>query len=119
MKLGEAINHLEESLADQSHDWGCEECKGEHEQLLEWLRELKEAKRLLKAAVEDFRFLESHSEDEEGGCLINYNGLKIDCKICPLNNAGICDPKIGCRWNHEVEALALIGEEGGNDEKNI
>lgn len=78
-------------------------------------RQIAEYKRLLKAAVEDFRFLESHSEDEEGNCLINYNGLKIDCKICPLNNAGICDPKIGCRWNHEAESLALIGEEGENN----
>ena len=39
MKLEEAINHLEESLADQSRDWGCEECKAEHEQLLEWLKD--------------------------------------------------------------------------------
>ena len=73
--------------------------------------QIAEYKRLLKAAVEDFRFLESHSEDEEGNCLINYNGLKIDCKICPLNNAGICDPKIVCRWNHEAEAIALIGKD--------
>jgi len=42
MALEEAIKHLEESLSDPGHDWGCEECKGEHEQLLEWLRELKD-----------------------------------------------------------------------------
>ena len=39
MTLEEAIKHLEESLADPGHDWGCEECKAEHEQLLEWLKE--------------------------------------------------------------------------------
>ena len=26
----------------QDHDWGCEECKAEHEQLAEWLRELRD-----------------------------------------------------------------------------
>lgn len=41
MTIDEAIKHLEESLADPGHDWGCEECKAEHEQLLEWLKEFK------------------------------------------------------------------------------
>jgi hypothetical protein len=42
MKLEEAIEHLNESLNDPNRDWGCEECKQEHVQLLEWLVELKE-----------------------------------------------------------------------------
>lgn len=96
MKLGEAIKHLEESLADQSHDWGCEECKGEHEQLLEWLRELKEARRLLKWAVEGFRKLGA-SLNDDGEC----DG---DCLYCPINNHGNC-----LKWEYEAEALALIG----------
>lgn len=50
MTLAEAIKHLEESLADQSHDWGCEECKAEHEQLLEWL---KDYQRLTEVGVVD------------------------------------------------------------------
>lgn len=33
---------------------GCQECASEHRQLAEWLTELKEAKRLLKLAVEDY-----------------------------------------------------------------
>ncbi|MCQ2507254.1 MAG: hypothetical protein MJ097_00525 [Dorea sp.] len=41
MTLGEAITHLEEILSDPEHDWGCDECKKEHEQLLAWLKELK------------------------------------------------------------------------------
>lgn len=41
MTLEGAIKHLEETLAGPGHDWGCEECKAEHEQLLEWLTELK------------------------------------------------------------------------------
>lgn len=50
MTLAEAIKHLEESLADQSHDWGCEECKAEHEQLLEWL---KHYQRLTEVGIVD------------------------------------------------------------------
>lgn len=130
MTLEEAIKHLEESLADPGHDWGCEECKGEHEQLLEWLRELKdlreenkvlisecdrlikekgellkkseqitEYKRLLKVAVED----------------INYY---VDCYEAHCDEC-CCDHDNHCHWKHEAEALALIGEEGENDEKNI
>lgn len=40
MKLEEAIDHLEEMLADENHEWPCEECRNEHEQLLGWLKEL-------------------------------------------------------------------------------
>lgn len=130
MKLEEAIKHLEESLADQSHDWGCKECKGEHEQLLKWLRELKElreeninfkneierlrdsvdnlvyngeldfvelkeAKRLLKVAVED----------------INYY---VDCYEAHCDEC-CCDHDNHCHWKHEAEALALIGKEGDTE----
>lgn len=41
MALEEAIQHLKESLSDPTHKWGCEECKAEHEQLLEWLEDYK------------------------------------------------------------------------------
>lgn len=100
MELSEAIKYLEESLADQSHDWGCEECKGEHEQLLEWLRELKEAKRLLKSAISEWPFV-----CEWGDC----------SEHCEWYVNGQCTQE----WSSEAEALALIGEEGENDEKNI
>lgn len=134
MKLDEAIKHLDESLADPGHDWGCEECKGEHAQLLKWLRELKELreenkvlisecdglikekgellkkseqiveyKRLLKAAVEGFEFL--------GAWMDEYGECTLDCSNCPLHK-----PSYYCKgWNRQDEALALIGEEGGND----
>lgn len=46
MKLNEAITHLREELANPAHDWGCEECKAEHEQLLEWLEDYKRIKDL-------------------------------------------------------------------------
>lgn len=42
MRLEEAIDHLEEMLADENHEWTCEECRQEHEQLLGWLKELKD-----------------------------------------------------------------------------
>jgi len=40
MTLDEAIAHLKEMLND--HDFGCAECRAEHEQLLTWLEELRE-----------------------------------------------------------------------------
>lgn len=35
----------------------CKECAADHRQLAEWLKELKEAKRLLKVAMEDMNAL--------------------------------------------------------------
>ena len=45
MTLDEAIDHLQEIISDHNHDWGCPACKSEHEQLLQWLKELKERRR--------------------------------------------------------------------------
>ena len=42
MTLDEAISHLQETLSDSTHKWSCAECREEHEQLAEWLTELKE-----------------------------------------------------------------------------
>jgi hypothetical protein len=53
MTLNEAIEHLYESLNDPAHNWSCEECKHEHEQLLAWLNELdglRNAKKIDKTA---------------------------------------------------------------------
>lgn len=44
MELNEAIQHLQASLTDPSHDWGCDECRAEHEQLLRWLEDYWELK---------------------------------------------------------------------------
>lgn len=53
MTLDEAIKHCEEE-AEKYMEYGieteCYQCGKEHEQLAEWLKELKEAKRLLQAA---------------------------------------------------------------------
>ena len=80
----------------------CRECAEDHRQLAKWLNELKEAKRLLKAAVEDFKWLEQHTEDDYGSCMIKTGNLS--CGNCPFNTNGA-----DCKWKHEAEALKLIG----------
>lgn len=47
MTLDEAIQHLRETLQDETHDWGCEACRQEHIELLSFLLELK-AYRIIK-----------------------------------------------------------------------
>ena len=58
MTLDEAIKHLEVILSDESHKWSCESCKQEHEQLLEWLKELKAYRELFESPEEAKRTLE-------------------------------------------------------------
>ena len=77
----------------------CRECAADHRQLAEWLTELKEARRLLKWAVEGFRKL--------GASLNNDGECDGDCLYCPINNHGNC-----LKWEYEDKALALIGEDG-------
>lgn len=48
MKLNEAIEHLSDTLNNPEHDWNCEECKAEHEQLLAWLIEYRELTELIE-----------------------------------------------------------------------
>ena len=74
-------------------------CAADHRQLAEWLTELKEAKRLLKAAVEDFKVI--------GKALDADCDILINCEECPLQSG-----HYNCRsWNHQDEALALIGKD--------
>ena len=76
----------------------------------ELLADYKKAKQLLKLAVEDLHYLESHTVDEEGRCLISDNrGKRILCSDCPFYNNGKVNEK--CIWNYEAEALKLIGDE--------
>lgn len=95
MTIDEAIRHCEE-VAEKMND--CE-CAADHRQLAEWLTELKEAKRLLKAAVEDFKVI--------GKALDADCDILINCEECPLQSG-----HYNCRsWNHQDEALALIGKD--------
>lgn len=71
---------------------GCKECAADHRQLAEWLTELKEAKRLLKAAVEDI-------ESTDNCCLCKYHH----------NPDYICQTVEDCfTWRYADEALKLI-----------
>lgn len=64
----------------------CKEGIALNKQYIEWLTELKEAKRLLKAAMEDMKMLYEASKDE--GCV----GIEF-------------------KWRYADEALKLIGDE--------
>ena len=76
--------------------------------------QIAEYKRLLKAAVEDFRWLESHTEDEKGHCCISGDNNELACIHCPLNQRN--KDTFMCGWNYEAEALALIGEDGDTND---
>lgn len=80
------------------------EVKAYVDKLIEENATLKE---MLKAAVEDIVWLNEHTIDGEGQCLIETATDMETCLACPLNvnNSHICG------WKHQVEALALIGEE--------
>lgn len=84
----------------------CKESIALNKQYIEWLTELKEAKRLLKAAIEDL----SNTAAEA------YNG-RVICKCCKwlaetvyckCPNDGGCD--ITYQWRYADEALKLIGD---------
>ena len=74
--------------------------------------ELKEAKRLLKAAVEDIHELLCDRK--------NLDGIGQSCNVCSdIDNClcwNRCDiiPELRT-WRYADEALALIGEDGEND----
>lgn len=115
MTIDEAIRHCEEVAenyryqrddAADINDVGtasdCQQCADEHEQLASWLTELKEAKRLLKTAVEDM--------NSNNICYICYDINA--CNVCTENKKCPCDT---FKWRYTDEALKLIG--GETDEK--
>lgn len=88
---------MEESAKDNQ-----EALEERDEMLRDTIAELVEAKQLLKAAVDGFNWLEQHTEDDYGGCIVKTNN--ISCGNCPFNTNGA-----DCKWKHEAEALKLIG----------
>ena len=68
----------------------CKECAADHRQLAEWLIELKEAKRLLKSAIDEWNIV----------CKWNNCG-----EYCGWFENGKCSQK----WSGEAEALKLLG----------
>lgn len=117
MTIDEAIKHCEEVaerqeyLSEQNHGY-CDEkrnmkkreefaiCASDHRQLAEWLRELREAKRLLKLAVESFK-----SRD----VVISH-----PCSLCKYGDDPVemCQSKpVECFvWAHTDEAKKLLKE---------
>lgn len=111
MQLNEAITHLREELANPAHDWGCEECRAEHEQLLEWLEDYK----LLK---EDYIELDNqlrnaNTENDELKCLLRLAvediGKLKNCEKYPFCVGCPKESEPFCEWKHHDEAMKLIG----------
>lgn len=113
-------------------EWGktatCRECAADHRQLAEWLMELKdlraeqndqyvfihelmselkEAKRLLKAAVEDLNA--TVAEVYNGGLLCKCCNWKSQTGECCCPDNGGCDTDY--RWRYADEALKLLNDE--------
>jgi hypothetical protein len=79
----------------------CKEGIALNKQLIEWLTELKEAKRLLKAAVEDIY-------KAKQGCNCNICDMPTEpTERCQYENGEDCQFK----WLYADEALKLIGDE--------
>lgn len=80
----------------------CDECAKEHRQLVEWLTELKEAKQLLKVAVNDIQDI------------LHYANSISVCFHC-VHRIDTCYGHPACKdrakWEHLEEALKLIGED--------
>lgn len=70
MTLNEAIIHLEETLTDPSHVWSCSECKAEHAQLLEWLKELRRLKDTMEIIGKKYILVEKGPRDDPNALYI-------------------------------------------------
>lgn len=112
MTLDEAIKHCLEVAEQKERDSAelidildeldvdaCKECAADHRQLAEWLRELQEAKRLLKQAVDDISVLLSENDS---------------CYYCKHYVAGEClcvgDCNRSCEWHCTDDVKKLLNE---------
>lgn len=77
MTLDEAIKHAEEKAQDSN---AYEACRKDHEQLANWLKELKTCKGLLQESKEWFKALDPNIENTSGelGSLVKKIGLILD-----------------------------------------
>ncbi len=107
MSLDRFINGFKTDAEIDAFFIGMEESARDNQEALEkrdkmlrdTVEELCEAKQLLKAAVEDFKVI--------GKALDADCDILINCDDCPLQSG-----HYNCRsWNHQDEALALIGED--------
>ena len=95
--MGEAMQYDECDEWEWVHKCSNEERATNYRQIAKWLKELKEAKRLLRLAVAEFKKLENDRE-----CRFNFL-----CEKCPLYNEG----DNYCKWRYTDEAEKLLGEE--------
>ena len=118
MTIDEAIKHLEHGteqlemeiksglwIKGSESELRCKEGIALNKQHIEWLKELKEAKRLLKLALDDIQTLNDLTVDDENGCLLEDKFES--CTECPL----YCGSDKYCGWRYQVDALMLIGGE--------
>ena len=77
MKLNEAIEHLSDTLNNPEHDWNCEECKEEHEQLLLWLMEYRDIIGKIKSG--EYRKVNKTGISKQTGIL---GDERYFCKSC-------------------------------------
>lgn len=116
-----------EKYETQTEGW-CKECATDHRQLAEWLMELKdlraeqndqyifikelmdelkESKRLLKLAVDDFAKLDRENAKNKN-CMMS----EMDCADCPLSWDSVDDGVEPCHsWRYTNEAKKLINDE--------
>lgn len=73
-------------------------------------RQIAEYKRLLKAAVDDVRYCMRSYDPCEVCALLEENGE------CVAADDDDCSEKY--KWRYEAEALALIGEDGEENDRN-
>jgi len=103
----EVKTNMYEKLTAEKSENDCRECAADHRQLAEWLTELKEAKRLLKVAVNDIQDI------------LHYANSISVCFHC-VHRIDTCYGHPACKdrakWEHLEEALKLIGEDGRTDE---
>ena len=104
--LAENNHNTYERLTAETNSSRCAECAADHRQLAEWLTELKEAKRLLRLAVEDFAKLD-RVNTRVRNCMIP----DMDCADCPLSWDSVDDSVEPCHsWRSTNEALKLRGD---------
>lgn len=82
MTLNEAIEHLESELSDKDHNWGCEECRQEHAQLLEWLKDyklrLEHVPKIYTESVKHGKWINTEPEYNYE----SHNSAHYQCSVC-------------------------------------
>ena len=91
--LAENNHNTYERLTAETNSSRCAECAADHRQLAEWLTELKEAKRLLKEAVDDMK------------TLVRCDSVQ-DCLVCKYQLRD-CDG-FAFEWKHMENVNNLI-----------